>query len=155
MRREHAVQFPVAACKLLLARPRCRDGEILKDETAIVDIFFQRRERDRSTAFVQGQVFPPESSVDQGEHVDRRAVVRLRLHDLFLLGASRFKRRARSCLIFGHARQQAFIEAAAQNNQGGSAQHSLLLIATSARSAAAGSLFRQLALAIKDLLTQM
>jgi hypothetical protein len=37
----------------------------------------------------------------------------------------------------------------------GSAQHSLLLIATSSRSAAAGSLFRQLALAIKDLLIQM
>jgi hypothetical protein len=47
-----------------------------------------------------------------------RAIVWLRLHDLLLLGASRFKRNARSCLIFGHARQQTFTKAAAQNNRG-------------------------------------
>src|SRR4029077_5024460 len=33
-------------------------------------------------------------------------------------GGSRFKRSARSCLIFGHARQQTFTKAAAQNNRG-------------------------------------
>jgi hypothetical protein len=36
----------------------------LKDAAAVVDIFFKRRERDRSTAFVQRQVFAPKSSVD-------------------------------------------------------------------------------------------
>jgi hypothetical protein len=36
----------------------------LKDETAIDAVFFQRRERDRPTAFVQRQVFAPQSSVD-------------------------------------------------------------------------------------------
>src|SRR5437764_3948465 len=56
--------FQLLQGKLLLARPGCRDGEILKDAAAVVDIFFQRRERDRSTAFVQGQLFPPKSSVD-------------------------------------------------------------------------------------------
>src|SRR4051812_49113508 len=55
--------FQLLQGKLLIARPRCRDGEVLKDETAVADIFFHRRERDRSTAFVQGQVFPPKSSV--------------------------------------------------------------------------------------------
>src|SRR5213083_2903912 len=56
--------FQLLQGKLLVARPRCCNGEILKDATAVDDIFFQRRERDRSTAFVQGQVFPPKSSVD-------------------------------------------------------------------------------------------
>src|SRR5438067_9465326 len=56
--------FQLLQGKLLLARPRCRDREILKDETAVEYIFFQRRKRDRSTAFFQGQVFPPKSSVD-------------------------------------------------------------------------------------------
>ena len=56
--------FQLLQGKLLVARPRCRDGEILKDAAAVADIFFQRRERDRPTAFVQGQVFPPKSSVD-------------------------------------------------------------------------------------------
>src|SRR5437763_4963481 len=56
--------FQLLQGKLLLARPRCRNGEILKDATAVDDIFFQRRERDRPPAFVQGQVFPPKSSVD-------------------------------------------------------------------------------------------
>src|SRR6266550_3853752 len=46
------------------SRPRCRNGEILKDAAAVADIFFYRRECDRSTAFVQRQVFPPKSSVD-------------------------------------------------------------------------------------------
>jgi hypothetical protein len=50
--------------KLLLARPRCCYGEILKDETAVLDIFFHRHERDRPTAFIQRRVFPPKSSVD-------------------------------------------------------------------------------------------
>src|SRR4029077_3048527 len=39
-----------------------------------------------------------------------------RLNDLLLLCASRFKRSARSCLIFVYARQQAFTKAVAQNN---------------------------------------
>jgi hypothetical protein len=39
------------------------------------------------------------------------------LHDLLLLGASRFKRSARSCLIFNHTRQQTFTKAAAQINR--------------------------------------
>src|SRR6266513_2511171 len=56
--------FQLLQGKLLLARPRCCNGEILKDATAVDDIFFQRREPDRSTAFVQRQVFPPKSSVD-------------------------------------------------------------------------------------------
>src|SRR5438552_5906263 len=56
--------FQLLQGKLLLARPRCCNGEILKDATAVDDIFFQRRERDRPPAFVQGQVFPPKSSVD-------------------------------------------------------------------------------------------
>jgi hypothetical protein len=56
--------FQLLQGKLLVARPRCCNGEVLKDATAVNDIFFKRRERDRSTAFVQGQVFPPKSSVD-------------------------------------------------------------------------------------------
>src|SRR5438105_10300089 len=56
--------FQLLQGKLLVARPRRRDREILKDEAAIGDVFFHRRERDRSTAFVQRQVFPPKSSVD-------------------------------------------------------------------------------------------
>src|SRR6184192_1900965 len=56
--------FQLLQGKLLLARPCCGNGEILKDAAAVADIFFHRRERDRSTAFVQGQVFPPKSSVD-------------------------------------------------------------------------------------------
>src|SRR5207253_9112397 len=39
------------------------------------------------------------------------------MHDLPLLGASRFKRSARSCLIFGHARQETFTRAVAQKNR--------------------------------------
>jgi hypothetical protein len=50
--------------KLFVARPRRCNGEILKDAAAVDDVFFHRRERDRSTAFVQRQVFPPKSSVD-------------------------------------------------------------------------------------------
>src|SRR5260370_29454313 len=38
-------------------------------------------------------------------------------HEFLLLDASRFKRSARSCLIFGHARQQPFTKAAAQSNR--------------------------------------
>src|SRR5439155_21646950 len=56
--------FQLLQGKLLVARPRCCNGEILKDAAAVDDIFFQRRERDRPPAFVQGQVFPPKSSVD-------------------------------------------------------------------------------------------
>src|SRR5947199_10722601 len=56
--------FQLLQGKLLVARPRCRNGEILKDEAAVDDIFFHRRERDRPTAFVQRQIFPPKSSVD-------------------------------------------------------------------------------------------
>src|SRR5262249_9862259 len=56
--------FQLLQCSLLLARPRCRDGEILKDAAAVVDILFHRRERDRAPAFVQRQLFPPKSSVD-------------------------------------------------------------------------------------------
>ena len=63
-RREHAVQFPVAAKQAPSRRPRCCNGEILKDATAVGNIFFKRRERDRPAAFVQGQLFPPKSSVD-------------------------------------------------------------------------------------------
>ena len=33
--------------KLLVARPGCRNGKILKDAAAVDDIFFQRRQRDR------------------------------------------------------------------------------------------------------------
>src|SRR5262249_41774679 len=47
-----------------------------------------------------------------------RSVVRLRLHSFFLLRASRFKSSVRACLVFGHARQQSFPKAAAQNNRG-------------------------------------
>ena len=61
--------------------------------------------------------FRPRAASIKPEDAERRAVVRLRLHDLLLLGASRFKRSARSCLIFGHARQQTFTKAAAQNNR--------------------------------------
>src|SRR5437867_6713317 len=49
-------------------------------------------------------------------------MVRLRLHDLLLLDASRFKRSARSCLIFGHPGEQPFTKAVAQNNRGFVAQ---------------------------------
>ena len=86
----------------------------MKDATAVDDVFFQRRERDRPTAFVQGQLFASKSSVDHGEDAERRTVVRLRLHDFFLLRAGRFKSSARSFLVFGHARQQPFTKAAAQ-----------------------------------------
>ena len=46
--------FQLLQGKLLLAGPRCRDREKLKDEAAVDDIFFHRHERDRSAAFVQG-----------------------------------------------------------------------------------------------------
>ena len=111
---------PASSCckaSSFLTRPRCRDGEILKDAAAIVDIFFYGRERDRPPAFLQRHVFPPKGSVELAEDAERRAVVRLRLHDLFLLGASRFKRSGCSCLIFGHARQQPFAKAVAQNDR--------------------------------------
>jgi hypothetical protein len=39
-------------------------AKYLDHAAAVEDIFFQRRERDRSTAFVQRQLFPPKSSVD-------------------------------------------------------------------------------------------
>src|SRR6266550_4044566 len=48
------------------------------------------------------------------EHAERGSIVQLRLHDLFLLRASRFKSSARTCLVFGHPRQQSFTEAAVQ-----------------------------------------
>src|SRR5438874_7206123 len=60
----------------------------------------------------------PRAASIKAENAGRWAIVRLRLHDLLLLGASRFKRSARSCLIFGHARQQPFTKAAAQKNRG-------------------------------------
>src|SRR6266704_4352341 len=60
--------------------------------------------------------FRPRAASIKPRTQERRAVVRLCLHDLLLLGASRFKRSARSCLIFGHARQQTFTKAAAQIN---------------------------------------
>src|SRR5947208_2513967 len=41
--------FQLLQGKLLLACPRCRDREILKDQNAVVDIFFHRRECDRPT----------------------------------------------------------------------------------------------------------
>jgi len=60
-----AVQLPVAARQAPSSPAHARNGEILKDATAVDDIFFQRRERDRpARAFVQGQVLPPKSSVD-------------------------------------------------------------------------------------------
>ena len=80
----------------------------------------------------------PRAASIKPEDAERRAVIRLRLHDLLLLGASRFKRSARSCLIFGHARQQPFAKAAAQSNRA-SLQHGLSPSAMSASSAAAGS----------------
>src|SRR5205823_12962253 len=51
------------------------------------DIFVQRHERDRSRAFVQRQVFPPKSSVDQAEDAERRAVVRVKT-DRRVVGAT-------------------------------------------------------------------
>src|SRR5207237_8257420 len=65
--------------------------EILKDVTTIDDVFFQRRERDRSTTFFQSPLFVSQASIYHGEDAKRRPVVRLRLHNLFLLRASCFK----------------------------------------------------------------
>src|SRR5438874_3845866 len=59
----------------------------------------------------------PRAASIKAENAGRWAIVRLRLHDLLLLGASRFKSNARSCLIFGHARQQTFTKAVTQNNR--------------------------------------
>src|SRR4030095_5416420 len=50
-------------------------------------------------------------------HREGVAVAWLPRQYLLLLGASRFKRSARSCLIFGHARQQTFPKAVAQSNR--------------------------------------
>jgi len=47
-----------------LSRHRAVIAKILKDEAAVGDIFSRRRERDRSTDFLQGQVFPPEAADD-------------------------------------------------------------------------------------------
>src|SRR5262245_54111565 len=106
--------FQLLQGKLLFARPRCCNGEILKDETAVLDIFFHRHERDRSAALFQGQVFVPQSSVDHSEVAERRPIVWLRLHNLFLLRASGFKSSVCACLVSYHARQQSFTKAAAQ-----------------------------------------
>jgi len=56
--------FQLLQGKLFVARPRCRDREILKDAAPVEDVFFHRGKRDRTAAFVQGQVFPPKRSVD-------------------------------------------------------------------------------------------
>src|SRR5262245_42356090 len=56
-------------------------------------------------------------SVDQREHTERRSVVWLRLHDLFLLRASRLTGSARTCLVVGHPRKHPFPKAPAQKNR--------------------------------------
>src|SRR5437016_3575032 len=58
----------------------------------------------------------PRAAVYHGEDAERWPIVRLRLHDLLLLRASRFKSRARTSLVFGHPRQQTFANAAAQTD---------------------------------------
>src|SRR5262249_15122976 len=105
-------------CQVFLVRPRRRDREILKDATSVVDVFLQRRERYRPAAFFESLLFMSQSSIDHGEHAERRPVVWLRLHSFYLLGSSRFKSSSRPCLIFGHSRQQAFTKAVAQKNRG-------------------------------------
>src|SRR5439155_13202533 len=100
----------------LSARPRRGNGEILKDETAVVDVFFNRRERDRPAAFFQSLLFASQASVDHGEDAKRRPVIRLCLHGFFLR-ASRFKSSVRACLVFGHPRQQPLPKAAAQTDR--------------------------------------
>src|SRR4029078_9807499 len=91
--------------------------KIWRARAGVGAVFVHRRERDRPTTFFQGQVFAPESSVYHGENAERRPVVLLRLPHPFLLLASGFKRSARSCLVFSHARQQTFAKAVAQNNR--------------------------------------
>src|SRR4029077_9591408 len=92
------------------------DREVLTDKASIGDVLFQRHERDRSTAFFQGQLFVSQSNIDHREDAEWWPIVQLRLHDLFLLRASRFKSSARTCLVFGHPRQQPFPKAMAQIN---------------------------------------
>src|SRR5947208_16334579 len=48
--------FQLLQGKLLLARPRCCNGEILKDATAVDDLFFYRSAPERDTASVLRRV---------------------------------------------------------------------------------------------------
>src|SRR5262249_11808356 len=71
----------------------------------------------RPASFFQSEIFMSQSSIYHGKDAKRRPVVRLRLHDFFLLRTSRFKSSVRSYLVFGHPRQQPFSKAVTQINR--------------------------------------
>ena len=133
---------PASSCckaSSLLARPRCRDGEILKDAAAVDDIFFQRRERDRSTAFRPrpGLSAPEQRRLSRG----RRAPGRSPAAPARSSPAGREPLQTQ-CALLPHLWSCAPADPSPKLRLriiGPSPQHGLSPSATSARSAAAGS----------------
>ena len=125
-----------SCCKRSFSSPaRCRDREISEAATASAESYSERRERESP----DGLLPTPSLSAPEQRRLSRRrapAIVRLRLHDLLLLGASRFERVRFASSSFMRASSPS-PSVAPENRE--STQHGFSPTATSARSAAAGS----------------
>src|SRR5438552_15809488 len=71
---------------------------------------------DRSPAFAQRFLFPPETGFDQTNHAPRRAVIWLSLDDFLLLRACSDKSRPRFLIVFCHTRDDAFCKWTIEKN---------------------------------------
>src|SRR5262249_8962040 len=65
-------------------------------------------------AFPECLIFPAKSGIDQPKHAQPRRIIRVSLHNFFLLSSSSSERRDGFFMIIGHSRNKTFYERASE-----------------------------------------
>src|SRR6266516_7154568 len=100
------------AGEIFFTNPRSNHRQILDHDHAVECVLFHGKKLNPPSAFLQGLLFPPESSVDDTERTPCRAVIWLSLYDFLLLYARSSKSQLRLMFVICHARDNAFGERA-------------------------------------------